>query len=175
MKLRMLMLFGAIAPTNAAVAANADAIYFGGPIITVNDKAPIAEAVAIKDGKIIMVGKKAAVFRAEKGKSTLLHDLDGRTMTPGFIDPHSHFIDSLSIADRINVSAPPVGPANNPKQIVAALQAAAKSKGLKAGEVLLGYGYDETLMPTSEPLSRDALDKAFPDNPVAVIHVSMHG
>ena len=40
---------------------------------------------------------------------------------------------------------------------------------------MLGYGYDENLMPAGEPLSRDALDTAFPDNPVAVIHVSMHG
>jgi predicted amidohydrolase YtcJ len=175
MKLRMLMLFAAIAPTKAAVAANADAIYFGGPIITVNDKAPMAEAIAIKDGKIAMVGKKAAVFHAEKGNATQLNDLKGHTMAPGFIDPHSHFIDSLSIADRINVSAPPVGPANNPTEIIATLKAGAKVKGLKAGELLLGYGYDENLMPSGEPLSRDALDKAFPDNPVAIVHVSMHG
>lgn len=175
MKLRMLMLFAAIAPTNQAVAANADAIYFGGPIITVNDKAPMAEAIAIKDGKIVMVGKKAAVFRAEKGKATQLNDLKGHTMAPGFIDPHSHFIDSLSIADRINVSAPPVGPANNPTEIIATLKAGAKAKGLKAGELLLGYGYDENLMPSGDPLSRDTLDKAFPDNPVAIVHVSMHG
>ena len=49
-------------------------------------------------------------------------------MTPGFIDPHSHFIDALSIADRVNVSAPPVGPAKNPAEIIAALQAAAERK-----------------------------------------------
>ncbi len=175
MKLRMLGLLGVMASGNAALAADADAIYFGGPIVTVNDRAPMAEAVAVKDGKIIMVGKKAAVFRAEKGKITQLRDLKGQTMTPGFIDPHSHFIDSLSISDRVNVSAPPVGPAANPIEITAALQAAAKARGLKAGELLLGYGYDENLMPAGEPLSRDALDKAFPDNPVAVIHVSMHG
>src|SRR4051794_34530176 len=117
MKLRMLVLCIVIAPLRAAVASDADTIYFGGPIVTVNDKAPLAEAVAVKNGKIVMVGKKATVFRAEKGKATLLHNLNGHTMTPGFIDPHSHFIDALSIADRINVSAPPVGPANNPTEI----------------------------------------------------------
>ena len=175
MKLRMLVLCIVIAPLRAAVASDADTIYFGGPIVTVNDKAPLAEAVAVKNGKIVMVGKKATVFRAEKGKATLLHNLNGHTMTPGFIDPHSHFIDALSIADRIDVSAPPVGPANNPTEIVAELKAGAQVKGLKAGELLLGYGYDENLMPSGEPLSRDVLDKAFPDNPVAVIHVSMHG
>ena len=158
-----------------ALAADADTIWFGGTIITVNDEMPSVEAMAVKNGRITAVGSKADVLKAEQGKATVLKDLQGRTMTPGFIDPHSHFIDSLSIADRINVSAPPVGPANNPTEIIAALQAGAKTKGLKAGELLLGYGYDENLMPTGEPLSRDALDKAFPDNPVAVIHVSMHG
>ena len=175
MKPQVLMMIAAFAPIDGALAANADAIYFGGPIITVNDQSPVAEAVAVKDGKIIMVGEKEAVFRAEKGEATSLHDLGGRTMTPGFIDPHSHFIDALSIADRINVSAPPVGPASNPGEIIAALKVGAKAKGLKPGELFLGYGYDENLMPKGDPLSRDALDEAFPENPVAVVHVSMHG
>jgi predicted amidohydrolase YtcJ len=96
-------------------------------------------------------------------------------MMPGFIDPHSHFSDSLTMAARVNVSAPPVGPASNPEQIVATLQAAAAKKGLKPGELLLGWGYDENLMPAGSRLSRDALDVAFPNNPVAIIHVSMHG
>lgn len=175
MKLKLFCVAALIAQTNGTMAADADAIWFGGSIVTMNDKARSAEAVAVKGGKIVAVGSKAAVVKAQQGKATILHDLHGRTMTPGFIDPHSHFIDSLSMADRINVSAPPVGPANTSAEIVAALQAGAKAKGLKPGELLLGYGYDENLMPAGQPLSRDELDKAFPDNPVAVVHVSMHG
>ena len=171
----MIFLAAIALPTGPALAKNADAIWFGGPIVTINDKAPMAEAVAVKDGKIVAVGKKPAVMAAERGASTVLHDLKGRTMTPGFIDPHSHFIDSLVMADRVNVSAPPVGPASNPAEIVTTLQAAAKAKGLKPGELLIGWGYDENLMPNGEPLSRDALDQAFPDNPVVIVHVSMHG
>ena len=164
-----------LAGNQMAVAADADTIWFGGPIVTVNDRAPSAQAVAIKDGKIVRVGSKAAVMKAERGPATEMRDLAGRTLVPGFIDPHSHFIDSLSLADRVNVSAPPVGPAKNADEIVVALQAAAKARSLKPGDLLLGYGYDENLMPQGAPLSRDLLDKAFPDNPVAVIHVSMHG
>lgn len=164
-----------IAQTVMSAAADADAIWFGGPIVTMNDKARTAEAVAVKHGRIVAVGAKAAVLKAQQGKATVLHDLKGRTMTPGFIDPHSHFIDALSLADRINVSAPPVGPARNPAEIVTTLQAGAKARGIKPGELLLGYGYDENLMPPGTPLSREELDKAFPDNPVAVVHVSMHG
>jgi predicted amidohydrolase YtcJ len=106
---------------------------------------------------------------------TVVKDLGGKLLLPGFIDPHSHFVDSLSLANRVNVSAPPVGPASNPDQIIAELQKGAAAKGLKPGEMLLGWGYDENLMPKGNPLSRAQLDAAFPDNPVGVIHVSMHG
>jgi predicted amidohydrolase YtcJ len=175
MMLRSALFLGAVLPGSAALAANADAIWFGGPIVTVNAAVPTAEAVAIKHGKIVAVGGKAAVLKAEQGAATVLHDLKGRTLVPGFIDPHSHFIDSLTMADRVNVSAPPVGPASSPDEIVAALRAGAKAKGLKPGELLLGWGYDENLMPKGNLLSREMLDAVFPDNPVGVIHVSMHG
>lgn len=105
--------------SNSAVAANADTIWYGGPIVTVNDRAPSTEAVAVKDGRIVMVGKKDAVLKAERGPTTELRDLAGRTLVPGFIDPHCHFVDSLSLADRVNVSAPPVGPAKNADEITA--------------------------------------------------------
>lgn len=158
-----------------ARAADADTIWHGGSIVTMYDGAPFAEAVAVKDGRIVRVGKADAVLRAERGPDTELRDLAGRTMLPGFIDPHSHFIDSLSLADRVNVSAPPVGPAKSADDIIAMLLKAAKARSLKTDEMLLGYGYDENLMPKDRPLTRVALDQAFPDSPVAVIHVSMHG
>ncbi len=166
---------GPAVATGAAVAAGPDLIIHGGPILTMAGDAPAyVEAVAVKDGTIIAAGADAAIIKT-RDDHTIVRDLAGKTLLPGFIDPHSHFIDSLTMADRVNVSAPPVGPASNPDQIVASLQAAAKAKGLKPGELLLGWGYDENLMPKGQPLSRDILDKAFPDNPVGVIHVSMHG
>ena len=151
----------------------ADTIYTGGDIVTVNDSQPTAEAVAIKNGKILMVGPTADVEKAHKGPATQIVDLAGKTLTPSFIDPHSHFSDSLSMADRVNVSAPPVGPAKNPAEIVAQLAQYAKSK--EAGELIIGYGYDENLMPHGQHLTRDQLDKGLPNNPVLVVHVSMHG
>ena len=70
-------------------AQQADTIYHGGPIITVNDRRPTAQAVGIKDGRIIAVGKQADVF-AHRGDETNLVDLAGRTMLPGFVDSHGH-------------------------------------------------------------------------------------
>ena len=165
----------ALAGCKAAGNGNADLIIHGGPILTMEGDAPVyAEAVVVKDGKIVFVGSDAEAMKRKSG-STKIKDLGGKLLMPGFIDPHSHFIDSLTMASRVNVSAPPVGPASNPDEIIATLKAAAAKKGLKPGELLLGWGYDENLMPAGTELTRDLLDAAFPDNPVAIIHVSMHG
>jgi predicted amidohydrolase YtcJ len=153
--------------------ATANTIYYGGDIVTINDAMPYVEALAVKNGKILMVGSRAEVEGVHKGQGTVMVDLAGKTLTSGFIDPHSHFSDSLSMADRVNVSAPPVGPAKNPAEIIAELQRYAKSK--EAGELIIGYGYDENLMPKGQHLTREQLDKGLPNNPVLVVHVSMHG
>lgn len=55
----LLLGFSLVCSSSPDAASTADAIHFGGPIITVNDAQPITEAVAIKDGKIFTVGARA--------------------------------------------------------------------------------------------------------------------
>jgi N-acyl-D-aspartate/D-glutamate deacylase len=111
-----------LAACDEAGGAGPDMIIHGGPILTMEGDAPAyAEAVAIKDGKIVQVGRKAEVMKA-KGSKTTVKDLGGKLLMPSFID-------SLTIANRIHVSAPPVGPASNPDEVVTVLQAGAKAKG----------------------------------------------
>lgn len=169
---------GAIAAAAAVVAHAgpiADQIFFGGEIVTVNDHRPIVEAVAVGQGKIIAVGDLADVDKTYVAGKTQRFDLQGKTLIPGIIDSHSHFINALGMAQQINVSAPPVGPSSNPDEIVAELKKQAQARHVKPGEMVMGYGYDENLMPPGDPLTRDLLDKAFPDNPTLVMHVSLHG
>ena len=59
-----LLLVGVLAPTCKAMAQAADAIYTGGDIVTVNDRQPAAEAVAVKDGRILAVGALGAIEQA---------------------------------------------------------------------------------------------------------------
>jgi len=154
---------------------SADTIYTGGDIVTVNDAQPSVEALAVKDGKILALGTRADIEKSYRGAATTTIDLGGKTLVPGFVDGHSHFMDALAAAGRANVSAPPVGTASNAGEIVVVLQSFAQHKGVKPGELIVGYGYDENQMPKGQELTRDILDKAFPANPVAVIHVSSHG
>ncbi len=94
----MLVLAGCNSTTqNSASTQEADAIYYGGDILTMEgDSANYAEAVAIKDGKIVFVGAKADAEKL-KGDSTTMNDLKGKTMMPGFIDPHNHPIQAASM------------------------------------------------------------------------------
>ena len=75
--------------TSVAPADIADRIYVNGTIVTVNDAQPQAEAVAVKGGTILAVGTRAQI-EAHKGPATVVQDLGGKTMLPGFIDAHGH-------------------------------------------------------------------------------------
>ncbi len=153
----------------------ADTIYVGGDIITIVDAQPSAEALAVKDGKILAVGKRAGIERAHKGPDTSTVDLGSKALLPGFLDAHSHYINSLMVANQAKLYAPPAGPGKDVESIVAALKQFADARNIPKGELIIGYGYDENVMPSGRLLNRDDLDKAFPDNPVRVDHVSMHG
>ncbi len=153
----------------------ADSIYMGGDIITMNDAQPHAGAIAVKDGLIVAVGTRAEVEQEHKGTETKIHNLDGKTLVPGFLDAHSHYINSLSVANQAKLYAPPAGPGKDVDSIIAELKRFAREREIPKGDMILGYGYDDTVMPGGRLLNRDDLDKAFPDNPVRIDHVSMHG
>lgn len=158
-------------PSSAEVA---DIIYSGGDIVTVDDAAPTAQALAVKDGKILAVGSTESVLKT-KGDATRMIDLDGKSLLPGFIDGHSHFINSLTLASQANVFPPPFGPGDSIEGIISALKALQKDGKIQPGELILAYGYDDNVLPEDHKLSAADLDPHFPDNPVMVGHVSLHG
>jgi predicted amidohydrolase YtcJ len=67
-----------------------DLILAGGKVATMDASNSTAQAVAVKNGVIVQVGADSAI-RALAGPSTRLIELKGRTVTPGFVDPHNHF------------------------------------------------------------------------------------
>lgn len=150
-------------------------MYFNGDILTMEgDSATYVEALVVRDGKILFAGAKEEAM-AQAGSKHSMVNLQGKTMLPGFIDPHSHFINSLSMSLQANCSPPPVGTGNDVAGIVAALKEFSTKNNIPKGQLIIGYGYDDTQMPDGKILNRDDLDAAFPDHPVMVIHVSLHG
>ena len=91
----------------------ADVIYTGGDIITINDLHPTAEAIAIKDGRIIAVGAETDVLK-HKHAATKMIDIHGKTLLPGFIDAHGHVFNAGLQALAANLLPPrPDGMVNN--------------------------------------------------------------
>lgn len=158
-----------------AFAQSADIVYHNGSILTMaGNKPAYVEALVVKGGKIAFVGSRDEALKM-KGDATKIVDLGGKALLPGFIDAHSHYINSLLVANQAKLYAPPSGPGKDVPSIIAELKRHAAERKIPKSEMIMGYGYDDTVMPNGRLLNRDDLDQAFPDNPVRVDHVSMHG
>ncbi len=172
-----LLLLGACAEnTRQTSETNAPAtLYHNGDILTMEgDRPEYAEAVVVVDGKITFVGAKAEA-EAAAGAGYTEVNLEGQTLLPGFIDAHSHYISSLSVANQLNLYPPPSGPAKDVASILEELKRFKAENDIPDGVLIQAYGYDDTVMPGGRLLNRDDLDEALPNNPVLVGHVSMHG
>jgi predicted amidohydrolase YtcJ len=167
--------FGIFLTATAVSAQLAETIFHNGSILTMAGREPTyVEAIAVKDGKIIFAGAEDGAF-AMKGDSTTVVDLAGKALLPGFLDGHSHYINSLLVANQCKLYAPPSGPGKDVPSIIAELKRFAVERNIPKGVMIMGYGYDDSVMPDGRLLNRGDLDEAFPDNPVRVDHVSMHG
>jgi len=166
---------GAEEAGSAAAAQAADRIWSGGPILTMNDAAMKAEAVAEKGGRIIAVGSAADVMR-HRGPQTKVIDLAGRAMLPGFVDAHGHVMGGGVQALSANLLAPPDG---NVKDIASLLETlrtwmAANDAAVKKVNLILGFGYDNSTLAEHRHPTRDDLDKISKDTPVLLVHQSGH-
>lgn len=153
----------------------ADAIYFGGPIVTVNDAQPSAQAVAIRAGRIVGVGNKAQLTHEFKGAKTRLVDLKGKTMLPGFIDAHGHMSSVGLQAVAANALPPPDGRNSSIPALQKTLKdwAAASPLPAKYG-LIVGFGYDDSQLKEQRHPTRHELDAVSTTLPVIVIHQSGH-
>jgi len=166
---------GETAQKPAAEPGSTAVMYHNGDIITMEGNQPqYAESVVVKDGKILFVGSKAEAMTAA-GPGHQMVDLQGKTMLPAFIDGHGHYISSLTVANQVNVYAPPAGPGTDPDAIVAEIKKFIEKNNVPKGELVQCYGYDENAMPKDNQLNTGHLDAAFKDHLVIVGHVSMHG
>ncbi|WP_062078818.1 amidohydrolase [Demequina globuliformis] len=151
-----------------------DLILVGGTVLTVDAADSVAEAVAVTDGTITAVGSDADI-RDLAGDATEVVELDGRTVVPGFIDPHSHVSMGAPYIKHAALHTPPVGGIRTVDELIAALHANLKKNNTPPGEILLGWGYYPDEMDDDGEVTADLLDREFPDHPVYIVHVSGHG
>ena len=147
-------------------------IYRNGTILTMDSRGSVVSALAVEGNVVLAVGTDDDVM-AHAGPDTLVTDLRGRTMLPGFVDGHSHFVwAGLMFATQLDLSSPPVGKVKDIAEIRDLLKE--KAASTPKGEWILGYGYDDTaLADRRHPLASD-MDDVTPDHPVLLRHVSGH-
>ena len=170
-------------PFAAALAASlpalaqqtADRIWSGGPIITLNDTAMRAEAIAEKGGRIVAVGKRDEVMKL-RGPDTKMLDLGGKALVPGFVDAHGHMFMGGLQALAANMLAPPDGNVTD----IASLQQTLRDWMEKNAEtvrrygLVMGFGYDHSQLKELRHPTREDLDKVSTEYPIFLIHQSSH-
>jgi len=151
----------------------ADLVFYGEHIHTVDDSNAGATAVAVRGDQIVAVGDRDDVA-SWVADSTRVVELGERALVPGFIDSHGHFAMVMQMLDLLNASSPPVGPMENIDQIVTAIQERIVEQEIAEGDLVMGYGYDDSLLAEGRHPNRDDLDRASTDHPVVLLHVSGH-
>jgi len=157
------------------VADPADIVYFNGTILTMDDNLPSAEAVAVKDGKILAVGSEAEVLETA-GETAERIDLGGKTMLPGFVDSHGHAYGIGLQAKSANLLPPPDGKGEDIASLQALLSewAANNEEAVDRIGWIAGFGYDNSQLAEQRHPTRDDLDEVSQDLPVLIIHQSGH-
>ena len=154
--------------------APADTIYAGGNILTMVGKEPhYAEALAVKNERILAVGTKSDMLRFQ-GNSTRLVNLGGKTLLPGFIDGHGHIVDYTMQGKAPDLSPPPVSDVSSIEQLVAKMKSYIAANPPKPGKIAFGMGYDDSLLKQRRHPNRLDLDLISTDIPILVTHVSGH-
>ena len=155
------------AAVRAATPASADLILVNGVVLTEDAADRTAEAIAIRDGRILAVGSNTEI-RAYAGRQTRQIDLHGRTVTPGLIDSHAHLLEG-GLNTIITVD---LGDASTIEEVRGRVRQRAKT--LKPGQWLLGSGWDEGKLREGRYIHAADLDDVAPANPVWLVHTTGH-
>lgn len=150
-----------------------DTIYFNGAIHTMIRDGDRVEALAVTNGKISAVGTKDNLL-AIKDSETKLVDLAGKSLLPGFIDPHSHVIQQSLKFSVVNLDPHPIGDVKTIADIQRKLRERIDERKLEAGKWVFGWGYDDTGVVEKRHPTREDLDSVSTEHPIVLMHISSH-
>lgn len=138
---------------------SADSVFVNGRILATNGYGGAAEAIAVRDGRVVFVGSTDEALRYSSVR-TSVHDLKGGLALPGFADAHAHLHETV---DRL-YAADLYGLLDARLYVAEVAKFAAQHKDMP---VIMGKGWSEALFPIAGP-SREMLDEIVSDRPVAL-------
>ncbi len=140
----------------------ADLALINGNVITMSSFQPSAEAVAVKNDRIVKVGTNEEINSCI-GTDTKVIDLQGKTVVPGLIDSHIHVADFGKFLTWIDLKS-----VNSIEELQRRLRERAQK--IPEGRWIIGSGWDQTRFAEKRYPNRRDLDEASPDNPVVLYH-----
>ena len=143
----------------------ADLILHNARVYTVDSAFRTAEAFAVKDGKIIAVGKNVDIMA--KFDAPNIADAQGKAVFPGFIDAHAHFVGYGRSLFEVNLYA-----CNNWDEVIAKVKAFVQEHPTETW--IRGRGWDQNKYPGHAYPDNKMLNELFPDKPVLLQRVDGH-
>jgi predicted amidohydrolase YtcJ len=153
--------------TATSTAPSADTIFLNGNVYTVNEAQPHAEAIAVKDGKILFAGTNDEA-KGFKGESTKVIDLRGATVLPGLTDSHYHLLGVGAREITLNLEG-----TTSLEDFLSKVKA--RVNQTERGKWVTGRGWIETFWKPQAFPTRSDLDRISPDNPVFLSRADGHG
>ncbi|MEI7864396.1 MAG: amidohydrolase [Chthoniobacterales bacterium] len=167
MSIKSILILAVVALCPWMVRAEKPTVYFNGDILTMEGDSPrYVEAVVVKGEEITFAGD-AEKARSEAGEEAEMHDLQGHTLLPGFIDTWGHF--ALVAQDTLGVNVSYF--AKDPPKTKAQLLEKLSKEGKPFNGWVVGTGYSEALL-SDGALTLADLDEAFPTQPVLIENIS---
>ncbi len=158
----ILLLFAA-----CSVTPKADLLIYNATVYTVDSAFSIAEAIALKDGKILAVGKTADLEK--KYNAAQKTDAGGKFIYPGFIDAHAHFVGYGQSLQKVNLVS-----SSSWEECIERTVQFAKEHNVKDGDWIIGRGWDQNDWTEKKFPDNWRLNELFPDNPVLLTRIDGH-
>lgn len=143
----------------------ADLVVHNARIVTLDSVEHVYEAMAIKDGRIVELGPEQQILNRYRAKES--YDAAGRTVYPGFVDGHCHFLGYGLNKQKVDLSG-----AKSWSEVLARTAAFAKAHPERTW--IIGRGWDQNQWPSKATPVNDSLDLLFPDKPVLLQRIDGH-
>lgn len=143
-------------------------LFINGEILTMRREDDRPEAVLVENGKIRFVGSRGGAEALCRADCETV-DLQGRTLLPAFIDPHSHISMAAQFAEYADLSG-----CGDFDDIIETLRAYRDARKVGQDGIVIGYGYDHNFLKEGRHPDKGVLDRVATDVPVYIFHTSSH-
>jgi len=159
-----IFLFSVVLLTACMKAKSADLVVHNARIHTMDNNDQVAEAMAIKDGKIIEVGPERQILNKYRAEVTI--DAGGKEIYPGFTDAHGHLIPYADMKLGINLF--------DSKSMEEILVRTEKYADKSDRKLIVGHGWDQSMWGNDILPTNEKLNEAFPDKAICLYRVDGH-